>query len=250
MKAKCELIQDLLPLYLDGVCSNESKITVEEHLRECTLCSEKFKIQKSELLVSNTIIKENLKSKKPFKKIKNFHRITILTLLLFMVIAIILMNSNFIWHTNAKNYVEKVYGQPIIVQKKIDYLYKNKKYRIILSTAKYRSNELFLQCFQVELGGLFYKPCYGSSQGDSMSLYGFTNNFILGSSDKFTIVYGYNQDLSAKNFSVKNISESGWVVQDISYQKYFLYAYSDISYGKIIFRDINNKDITSKFIGR
>lgn len=39
MKYNCEVVQDLLPLYKDGVCSGESKRIVEEHLKECNDCS-------------------------------------------------------------------------------------------------------------------------------------------------------------------------------------------------------------------
>ena len=32
---KCEIIRDLIPLYLDKVCSEDSRKLVEEHLAEC-----------------------------------------------------------------------------------------------------------------------------------------------------------------------------------------------------------------------
>lgn len=38
MKYPCNLIQDLLPLYYDGVCSEESREIVEAHLSECPSC--------------------------------------------------------------------------------------------------------------------------------------------------------------------------------------------------------------------
>jgi len=38
MKISCEIIRDLLPLYYDAVCSNESKALIEEHLAECDNC--------------------------------------------------------------------------------------------------------------------------------------------------------------------------------------------------------------------
>lgn len=41
MKLNCNVIDDLLPLYLDGVCSAESRALVEEHLKECPACREK-----------------------------------------------------------------------------------------------------------------------------------------------------------------------------------------------------------------
>lgn len=34
----CDIIQDLLPLYHDGVCSEESRTAVEEHLAGCGTC--------------------------------------------------------------------------------------------------------------------------------------------------------------------------------------------------------------------
>lgn len=39
MSYQCKLIQDLLPLYHDGVCSDESREIIEEHLTNCAECS-------------------------------------------------------------------------------------------------------------------------------------------------------------------------------------------------------------------
>lgn len=39
MKLNCNVIQDLLPLYVDQVCSNESRELVEKHLAGCRDCS-------------------------------------------------------------------------------------------------------------------------------------------------------------------------------------------------------------------
>lgn len=40
MNYPCNLIQDLLPLYHDGVCSKESAEIIKNHLSECTVCKE------------------------------------------------------------------------------------------------------------------------------------------------------------------------------------------------------------------
>lgn len=40
MKYQCEVIQDLLPLYHDKVCSPASGQMVEEHMKECGICRE------------------------------------------------------------------------------------------------------------------------------------------------------------------------------------------------------------------
>ena len=40
---KCEIIKDLIPLYLDKVCSEDSRKLVEEHLAECSECRKYMK---------------------------------------------------------------------------------------------------------------------------------------------------------------------------------------------------------------
>lgn len=35
---KCEVIKDLLPLYIDNICSGESRRMVSEHLESCNEC--------------------------------------------------------------------------------------------------------------------------------------------------------------------------------------------------------------------
>jgi hypothetical protein len=82
MKVKCPVIEDLLPLFIDEVCSEESRIIVEEHLAECGLCSDKFRNQKSEIIVGDNVIKENLKSKTPFKKIKKLQMIKLIAIII------------------------------------------------------------------------------------------------------------------------------------------------------------------------
>ena len=39
-KQTCDMIHDLLPLYADGVCSEESRRIVNEHLASCDACSD------------------------------------------------------------------------------------------------------------------------------------------------------------------------------------------------------------------
>ena len=40
MKVTCKVIQDLLPLYHDGVASPDTAALVEEHLQTCEACQE------------------------------------------------------------------------------------------------------------------------------------------------------------------------------------------------------------------
>ena len=43
MKHKCEVISDLIPLYAENLCSEESSRIVAEHIAECPDCCEKLK---------------------------------------------------------------------------------------------------------------------------------------------------------------------------------------------------------------
>lgn len=38
MEKRCSVIEDLLPLYVDGVCSDESRNLIEEHIKTCRSC--------------------------------------------------------------------------------------------------------------------------------------------------------------------------------------------------------------------
>lgn len=50
MKHQCEIVRDLMPLYLDGVASGQSRQMVDEHLSECSECSALFsKMKNNEL---------------------------------------------------------------------------------------------------------------------------------------------------------------------------------------------------------
>ncbi len=49
MKKQCGIVQDLLPLYLDGVCGEESRNLVEEHLQVCEGCRSMRKELQAEL---------------------------------------------------------------------------------------------------------------------------------------------------------------------------------------------------------
>lgn len=43
MSKECSIVKDLIPLYLDQVCSQESTEFVEEHIKSCTACREELK---------------------------------------------------------------------------------------------------------------------------------------------------------------------------------------------------------------
>lgn len=58
-KISCDIIQDILPLYYDDVCSAESRKMIEEHIQECEVCSNMLRQLKSEYTVSVKEREEN-----------------------------------------------------------------------------------------------------------------------------------------------------------------------------------------------
>ena len=43
----CEVIRDLIPLYVDGCCSENTRALVEEHLAVCPACKEEYDLMKN-----------------------------------------------------------------------------------------------------------------------------------------------------------------------------------------------------------
>jgi predicted anti-sigma-YlaC factor YlaD len=97
MKISCDIIKDLLPLYLDGVCSNDSKVLVEEHLAECDSCKAELQSMKGELFLNHK--EQNLKEAEAVKKLsirwkkgmmKSLLKGVLITLLVVAAIALVL----------------------------------------------------------------------------------------------------------------------------------------------------------------
>lgn len=85
MKSNCNIVKDLLPLYIDDVCSEESKKLVEEHLKECKECQRE--LEKLTMRV-DTSTENEVKVFKNFAKRINFkiiRRVAICTSILFIL---------------------------------------------------------------------------------------------------------------------------------------------------------------------
>lgn len=62
MKISCNVIRDLLPLYLDQICSEESKDMIENHLTECEDCREYYDKMSTDIPHINTTLSESSQS--------------------------------------------------------------------------------------------------------------------------------------------------------------------------------------------
>ena len=67
MKISCNVIEDLLPLYHDNVCSNDSRLLVAEHLKECENCRSLLSKIDDNMKVTDTCIDDS----KPLKAIRD-----------------------------------------------------------------------------------------------------------------------------------------------------------------------------------
>ena len=98
----CSMIEDLLPLYVENLVSEETKKQIEEHLKQCNKCStllkkmqqnEVFNLQKSEQ--PNTEIRE-----KEIKCIKNIKKkITFKIIISIVITCIVCLIAISLWNT-------------------------------------------------------------------------------------------------------------------------------------------------------
>lgn len=80
----CNIVKDLIPLYIDGCCSKESKIAVEEHIRDCNACKKLFEDMRSP---SDIVTVAELP--KTFSKLNDWKASVLQSVLLFVSFALI-----------------------------------------------------------------------------------------------------------------------------------------------------------------
>lgn len=93
MNEKCAIVRDLLPSYLDDLCSEESKNYIEAHVKNCNACKEVLTTMKDNAIeLPNEIEVTELKhAKKPFKKIKNRMILLVTTLIIVFTSIFVFM---------------------------------------------------------------------------------------------------------------------------------------------------------------
>ncbi len=97
MKISCEIIKDLLPLYHDSVCSNDSRTMIEEHLVYCDSCKaelkamdEKLPVNKAEKNLNEAEAVKNLSEKWKKGMFKSLLKGVLFTLLTVIILALVL----------------------------------------------------------------------------------------------------------------------------------------------------------------
>ena len=82
----CNIVKDLIPLYLDGCCSEESATAVREHISQCKSCQKLTQTMSAELELSPAPVSS--KSLKPINQWKASILQSILLIISFAVITV------------------------------------------------------------------------------------------------------------------------------------------------------------------
>lgn len=61
-KISCNVIQDIMPLYVDEIVSEDTKKLVEEHLKECEDCRKEMEKMRAKIILPNK--KKSIRQKK------------------------------------------------------------------------------------------------------------------------------------------------------------------------------------------
>lgn len=89
MKLPCDIVQDLLPLYEDDLCSQATREAVEEHLRECETCGKQHTAVQ-ELTEPEVVVEPRQEKKavaKSFRKIRDRWIASIVIILLMIPVG-------------------------------------------------------------------------------------------------------------------------------------------------------------------
>lgn len=72
MRNECYIVRDLLPSYIDQLCSEQSRIFVEEHMAQCNSCAQILHHMNREFDDAEAVeMPARLEQKKPFEKVSH-----------------------------------------------------------------------------------------------------------------------------------------------------------------------------------
>ncbi|KOY83996.1 hypothetical protein ADM90_00870 [Lysinibacillus macroides] len=90
MRMNCNIIKDLLPSYIDDICSEDTRKVVEEHLAQCEKCRLSLKRMQQQTDYIQQMPEEAKKAISPFKKINKKRRIQVFVAIVFTFIITII----------------------------------------------------------------------------------------------------------------------------------------------------------------
>jgi flagellar basal body-associated protein FliL len=73
MKTECYIVRDLLPSYIDHLCSEETSRFIENHIATCEQCAEHLQQMREEFDVhEEPNVQDRIEQKKPFQKVARY----------------------------------------------------------------------------------------------------------------------------------------------------------------------------------
>ena len=96
-KMNCDIIQDLIPSYVDEICSDATKECIEEHIRECNQCKRQIEIyQDTEISDLNIEQKQIDGLKRFYKKMKRMNLFSVTLIILLVGLGVYNFCTNYI----------------------------------------------------------------------------------------------------------------------------------------------------------
>ena len=92
MKINCEMVQDLLPLYEDGVCSESSRAAVDEHLKTCESCR-CLRAGAAAIPATEITLETETKAADGLRKVRRRWRASLLAVLLILPLLVLCFNE-------------------------------------------------------------------------------------------------------------------------------------------------------------
>ena len=171
MKLPCKIVEDMLPIYYDGVCSEESAMLIEEHLKIGTQCSRLLTDLHTEIEISEKPVddlKPLVRIQKKWKKSKRVYLRTGICVTLAVLVLVMTVFSG-IWYFSLGKYwyqlteVMDPIGKEDHIATSSDYVAEQTGYRFDVSLPVILSNSGFVRVMDDEGLVLFFYPETGGS---------------------------------------------------------------------------------------
>lgn len=87
-KMKCDIIQDLIPVYVDEICSEATRECVEEHIKNCKECRQVVALCRNHGLSGEKLEQNGLDGLKKIKQIGQIKGLVCCGLVLFLILCL------------------------------------------------------------------------------------------------------------------------------------------------------------------
>lgn len=171
MNLPCKIVEDMLPIYYDGVCSDESAKLIEKHLENCPQCSRLLSDLHTEIEISEKSVDDLKPLEEIQKKWKKSKRVYLRTGICVTLAVLVLVMTVFsgIWYFSLGKYWYRLTEDMDRIDKEghfatsSDYVAEQNGYRFDVSLPIVLSNSGFVRVMDDEGMVLFFYPETGGS---------------------------------------------------------------------------------------